>query len=274
MKTLINAVVVVTGAGSGIGRAMVHAFARRGARVVVTDVDAARAATVAAEVAAAQGQATAHALDVSDAAAVQALAAEVHAAHGRVDVLVNNAGVCLGGPVEELSLADWHWITDINYWGVVHGVHAFVPLFRAQGHGHIVNVASMAGLVGLPFVVPYCATKFAVVGLSEALNTELKTHGVRVTTVCPGATRTRVMAAGRLRLPGRWDERIVRAFDRFSASPDALAERVVSAVLAGRPLVLTPGLMGPLWSLKRMSTSLYQHAARGVTAGLLRIGRG
>ncbi|MBW2522807.1 MAG: SDR family NAD(P)-dependent oxidoreductase [Deltaproteobacteria bacterium] len=272
MRDLHDKVVVVTGAGSGIGRATARAFAAAGARLHLVDVDESRVRTVAAEVGhgGAGREPVAHVVDCGDAGAMRQLAEGIYAADGRVDVLHNNAGVCVGGPVQDLALDDWRWIFDVNVWGVIHGIHFFVPRMIAQGGGgHVVNTASMAGLVGLPMVAPYCASKFAVVGLSEALAAELAAHRIRVTVVCPGAVRTNVMRDGRLRLPGAWGERIRKAFDRHSASPEDLAAAIVEAVERDRSLVLWPGHMWPLWLLKRTSIPLYHRTARRLTAWAL-----
>lgn len=273
MKDLRRKIVVVTGAGSGIGRATALAFARAGARLHLVDIDEAR---VRATADALKDQrptppvAAFHVVDCSDARAMDRLAARIYEVDGRVDVLHNNAGVCVGGPVQELSLDDWRWSFDVNVWGLVHGIHFFVPRMIAQGGGaHLVNTASMAGLVGLPLVAPYCASKFAAVGLSEALAAELAPHRIRVTLVCPGAVRTNVMRDGRLRLPGKWSDRIRAAFDRHSADPDELARAIVKAVERNQGLVLWPGHMLPLWLLKRTSLSLYDRTARRLTGWAL-----
>jgi NADP-dependent 3-hydroxy acid dehydrogenase YdfG len=263
MKDLEERIVVVTGAASGIGRATSLAFARAGARLHLVDIDADGLEEVRAELGAG---ATCHVVDCTDPEAVHDLAGAVHAAHGRTDVLVNNAGVCVGGPVEKLSLEDWKWITDINYWGVVNGVRAFVPRMIELGSGHIVNTASMAGLVGLPYVVPYCATKFAVVGLSEALSAELDHHGIRVTVICPGAVRTGVMKNARLALPGGWHERVVRGLERWAADPERIARLIVKAVRKERSFVIAGREMLPLWMLRSLSVRLYQGAARYLTS--------
>jgi len=270
MKDLGDRVVVVTGAASGIGRSAALAFAREGARVHLVDVDCARVEEASSEARGASPGCTSHVVDVRDAAAVEDLAGRVMQAEGRVDVLVNNAGVCLGGPVETTSLDDWRWITDVNYWGVVHGIRSFVPLMIAQASGHIVNTASMAGLVGLPFVAAYCATKFAVVGLSEALSVELAVHGIHVTVVCPGFVRTSVVANARMKLPGDWNAKVERAFERWATDPDRIARRIVGAVRRERSFVVAGREMLPLWMLRGLSVDLYQSVMRALARRALK----
>ena len=271
MKDLRGRVVVVTGAASGIGRATSRAFAREGSTVHLTDVDAAGVEAAAEGIRAEGGRAAAHVVDSADAAAVEALAAAVLEAEGRVDVLHNNAGVCCGGPIESIPIEDWRWSVDVNLWGVVHGVRAFVPPMIAAGGGHIVNTASMAGLVGLPMVTPYCATKFAIVGLGEALQAELAFHGIRVTTICPGAVRTNVMKRGRIRLPGGWTDRLVRSLDRGATPPETIAELVLDAVRRDRSLVVAGPEMMPLLWLKNASTTGYHRASRAVATLVRRL---
>jgi NAD(P)-dependent dehydrogenase (short-subunit alcohol dehydrogenase family) len=265
MGELSGSVVVITGAGSGIGRATALAFAREGARLHLVDIDGDGAGRAPDRARDAGAWARAHTVDCSDAGAMLGLAASVHDESGRVDVLHLNAGVCIGGPVEEITLDDWRWITGVNYWGVVHGVHAFVPRMIEQGGGHIVCTSSMAGLVGLPFVVPYCATKFAVVGLAEALSAELARHDIHVSVVCPGFVRTDVVRNARMRLPGAWNEKVERAFERWAADPDVVARKVVRAVRSRRSFVLAGREMLPLYMIRTASVGLYQRLARFLT---------
>jgi NAD(P)-dependent dehydrogenase (short-subunit alcohol dehydrogenase family) len=267
MRDLRDRVVVLTGAGSGIGRATALRFARLGARLHLVDIAAPGLTAVCAEAEALGARVTAHQLDCADSEAIERLAAAVYAEpEGRVDVLHNNAGVCLGGPVERFSLEDWRWIVDVNLWSVVHGVRAFVPRMIAQGGGgHIVNTASMAGLIGLPFVVPYCATKFAVVGLSEALAAELACHEIHVTMICPGGTRTGVLQNARLEMPGKISAWLTSAMARWAPDPDRVARRVVRAVRWRRSFVTTGVDLLPLYWLRRLSVRLYHCVARALT---------
>lgn len=196
-------VTVVTGAASGIGRALAEAFATEGSAVVVADLDIDEAERVAASIRAAGGDALAVAVDVSDAASVDALAAATIARYGRVDVLCNNAGVSTFNLMTDQTLADWRWVFGVNLWGVINGLHTFVPIMREQGTpGHIVNTASIAGLLsGIAFIGPYAATKVAVVSISETLVQELAIDGtpIGVSVLCPSSVDTKVMESERAR---------------------------------------------------------------------------
>src|SRR5436853_5069051 len=190
-------VAVVTGAASGIGRALAEAFAGAGSAVVVADLDGAEAELVAAGIRAAGGDAEAVTVDVTDAAAVEKLAATTVERYGRVDVLCNNAGVSTFNLLRDQTLDDWRWVFAVNLWGVIHGLHSFVPIMRSQGtRAHIVNTASIAGLLsGVAFIGPYDATKVAVVSISETLAQELAIDQIPigVSVLCPSSVDTRVM---------------------------------------------------------------------------------
>jgi NAD(P)-dependent dehydrogenase (short-subunit alcohol dehydrogenase family) len=264
-------VVVITAAGSGIGRATALAFAREGARLHLVDRRPDRLEQVRAE-ALTRGspEAVAHEVDCTDGDAVERLAETVFAAAGRVDVLQNGVGVIVARPVERLRPEDWRWALDQNLWSVVHGVQAFVPRMLAQGgESHLVNIASVAGLVGFPFTAAYSASKAAVVGLSEALCAELHGRGIAVTLVCPGMVRSNLLADGILELPGRWGERLQWVHDHLGPAPEPLAEQILDAVRHRRPLLApAPGLAGA-WYLKRLSAGLYHRLVRRLLRGVV-----
>ncbi len=258
-------VAVVTGAGSGIGRAIAARLGAGGAVVHVADVDEQRVAAVAGEITAAGGRAIAHAVDVSDADAVEALAVSVFDAGDGLDLLFNNAGVGHAGLVADTPLADWRRIVEINLMGVVHGVHAFVPRLLAQGRpAHIVNTASMAGLVASAGLVPYTTSKFAVVGLSESLDLELAPRGIRVSALCPGIINTDIVRASPMR--GEWDtrhDRLTALYATRGTSPDVVAAAAFDAIAHGRVIVPTPRYQVlPAWLAKRYAPPLGRVFAR------------
>ncbi len=195
-------VAVVTGAASGIGRALVEAFAAAGSSVVVADLDGAEAERVAASLRSEAGaDAWAVTVDVSDAAAVEAFAAATVERFGRVDVLCNNAGVSTFNLMRDQTPDDWRWVFDVNLWGVVNGLQSFLPIMRRQGTpAHIVNTASIAGILsGVAFIGPYAATKVAVVSISETLAQELQIEElpIGVSVLCPSSVDTNVMESER-----------------------------------------------------------------------------
>jgi NAD(P)-dependent dehydrogenase (short-subunit alcohol dehydrogenase family) len=182
-------VAIVTGGGSGIGAALVRALTARGATVVIADIDEVGAKSVTDSVRAAGGAVSTAVLDVRDSAAVADLVNQTAAEHGSLDLMFNNAGIAVGGLVEELTLDHWDQVLDVNVRGVVHGVHAAYPLMLRQGHGHIVNNGLAGWLVPGPSLAPYAAAKHAV-GLSLSLRAEGASRGVRVSAVCPGFVDT------------------------------------------------------------------------------------
>ena len=258
-------VAVVTGAGSGIGRSTALLLGRLGATVHAADVDEQGVRAVVAEIEAAGGRGTANVTDVSDPASVEALADRVFAAEAAVDVLHNNAGVGHAGPVDEITLDEWKRLLGVNLMGVIHGIHFFVPRMLRQGRpAHVVNTASMAGLVPVAEMGPYSTSKHAVVGLSESLNAELATRGVHVSAVCPGFVKTSIVADARL--DGEHAERrdqIQRFYERFECSPDLVAEAVVDAVRRKKLIHTVPRHHVVLnWALRRISPWAAQPLAR------------
>ncbi|MDI3289696.1 SDR family NAD(P)-dependent oxidoreductase [Polyangium sp. 15x6] len=252
-------VVLVTGAGSGIGRATALAFAKEGADLVLCDVNEATLDEAAAAVRAQGRSVLARKVDVSSAAAMQSFADEVHAAFPAVDVLVNNAGVAITGGLRDTTLDDWNWVMGINVMGVVHGCHFFVPRMIDRGRGgHVVNIASAAGIAGSRLLVAYSTTKFAVVGFSESLRADLRRHRIGVTAICPGFIRTNINEMSRRR--GRWAEpaaveRSRRLMER-GASPDLVAEKIMDAVERNQGLVPVTKEAHLIYALKRSSPNL------------------
>ena len=245
MNTLAGKVAVVTGGASGIGRSLALAFARARAKVVLADVDEAGMARVAGEIKAAESEAVTVRTDVTDLASVQALAECAFAAFGRVHILCNNAGVALWGGLETMTHRDWQWALGVNLWGVIHGLEAFLPRMIAQKEGgHVVNTASMAGLVATRGLGVYNTTKYAVVGLSETLAKDLKPYGIGVTVLCPMGVATQIRASERNRpaalrnseAPGRVEP--VELMGR-TLEPDAVAGMVVAAIRADELYVIT-----------------------------------
>ena len=192
-----GSVAVVTGAASGIGRATALELAKEGASLVLADLDDEGVKQVASEIEALGRSALAVETDVAKLESVQNLFDRSLEEMGRVDILMNNAGVHIVGPIENTSIDDWKWIIDINLWGVIYGIKVFLPHMLESESGHIVNTASVAGLLGGVDAIPYTATKFAVLGISEGLAVALKRRGIGVTAVCPGLVGTNIVDSQR-----------------------------------------------------------------------------
>ena len=259
MQELRGTVAVVTGGASGLGRAMARAFAREGMHVAIADVDAANLERVAAELRATEIKAHATRVDVSNADQVGRWADQVRAALGGVHIVCNNAGVSPLGGAWENTLADWQWTLGVNLWGVINGVRAFTPMLLAQDEGHIVNTASVAGLINPPGSAMYNVTKHAVVALSETLHHDLAERGSRVgvSVLCPAYVATGIADPERSRPAGLANpqgEKSPRLKDREAMlrkavtsgklSADDVARAVVAAVKQDRFYILTHPRIG------------------------------
>ena len=250
MNELGGKVAVVTGAASGIGRALSDAFAAEGMHLVMADIEDDALQTAAKEVAEGGTKVLAVRTDVSDGADVDALAARAVDEFGTFHVVCNNAGVGSGGTMWELTEADWAWVLGVNLWGVIHGIRAFVPRLVEQNEGHVVNTGSIAGLTSAPMMGPYNASKHAVVTISETLQRELALNAssVRVSVLCPGFVQTRIAESDRnrpehLRNPvepelSEVGRELMKQIVASGLPPDEVARQVVDAVKHERFYVL------------------------------------
>ncbi|WP_029107936.1 SDR family oxidoreductase [Mycobacterium sp. URHD0025] len=244
---------IVTGAGSGIGAALCRALVAAGAEVLCTDIDEAAAACTAAPLGARSAR-----LDVTDAAAVQSAVDGVVDRTGRLDLMFNNAGIVWGGDTELLTLDQWNAIIDVNVRGVVHGVAAAYPQMIRQGHGHIVNTASMAGLAAAGQLTSYVMTKHAVVGLSLALRSEAAAHGVGVLAVCPAAVETPILDKGAVGgFVGR-DYFLQGQGVKTAYDADRLAADTLRAIARNKAVVVKPRRAHASWLIARLAPGLMQ----------------
>ncbi len=251
------AIALITGGGSGIGAAVGTLLARNGDTVILADINSEAADDVAARIVASGGKAESAALDVRDMAAFSALVNRVVADHDRIDLIFNNAGIGVGGAIEDLSEEHWQRIVDINIMGVVHGIRAAYPHMIRQGDGHIVNTASLAGLVPSPMLAPYAMTKHAVVGLSLSLRAEAAHHGVRVSALCPGPTETPILDS--TGPEGLAPHEGVSARDLLTKASggeiypvEKLAEDFVRGVAANKSLIVAPRRARFTWWVQRL----------------------
>jgi NAD(P)-dependent dehydrogenase (short-subunit alcohol dehydrogenase family) len=260
--------VVVTGAGSGIGKALALAMASRGATVFVTDINEQAARDVAT---ACGADARARRLDVRDAEAVRAMIEEAAEVTGNLDFLFNNAGIAIGGEAQDLVLGHWERVLDVNVRGVVHGVAAAYPRMVKQGRGHIVNLASLAGLGAAPLLAPYAMSKHAVVGLSTSLRAEGAALGVRVSVLCPAAIETPILDSDNPSdLPNpAWKPDMRRFLTKIAGPPfpvDQLAKEALNGVEKNEAVIVVPGRARLLWRLGRWFPGLAELGARDAVA--------
>jgi short-subunit dehydrogenase len=226
-------VAVVTGAASGIGRALAHALAGEGAALALADVNETGLRETAAQIKNAAATITTHVVDVASQAAVEAFAGDVIERHGRVTLLVNNAGVALYGTFEELSMADFEWLVGINFWGQVYGVKHFLPVLRQQRKAAIVNMSSVYGLIAPPGQSAYSASKFAVRGFTEALRHELQLTSVQVIAVHPAGVRTPIVRNARIGAGAdpASAAQVLSLFERvLTIPPEAAAARIIQGI--------------------------------------------
>lgn len=262
---LSGKIAVITGAGSGIGRALAEDLAGRGAHVALSDIDDAGLAETVRRCEGRRVKVTSEHLDVTDRVAVQTWAGEVVEAHGRVNLIFNNAGVAAGATVDRMSYEDMEWLINIDFWGVVHGTRAFLPYLRAAGEGHVVNLSSVFGLIAIPSQSAYNAAKFAVRGYTDALRLELdlEASGVSCTTVHPGGIKTNIARNARI------DDSVAAVagdpssaaanFERMLVtSPEKAARQILTAVLRNRRRALIGPDAKVIDLVSRLPAGVYQ----------------
>jgi NAD(P)-dependent dehydrogenase (short-subunit alcohol dehydrogenase family) len=267
--------VVITGAASGIGRATAMAAARLGAQVHLTDRNAAQLSEAAAEIGAAGGRVgVVRALDITDRDAVRAFADEVHAQGGSVDVVMNVAGISVWGTVDHLEHRHWRSMVEVNLMGPIHVIESFVPAMIAAGRGgHLVNVSSAAGLVGLPWHAAYSASKFGLRGVSEVLRFDLRPHRIGVSLVCPGGVDTPLTETVEIAGVDQTTEafrRLQQVFRRRAVTPEQAAAAILRGVRDNRYLVYTSRDIQALFLAQRMAPPVYNVIMRGMNLAMRR----
>jgi NAD(P)-dependent dehydrogenase (short-subunit alcohol dehydrogenase family) len=255
-----GATAIVTGGASGIGRALAEELAKRGCEVVLADLQIELAEEVALEIRVSGGKAEAAKIDVTDFPAMQHLVEETVKRTGRLDYIFNNAGIVIGGSVSLYGIEDWNRIIDVNLRGVINGIQAAYKIMVQQGFGHIVNTASMAGLMPGPGNVPYTTAKHAVVGLSRSLRAEAAQLGVRVSVLCPGVVRTPILEGG-----GKYGkmlidippEQVRQLWEKLKPmSPNLFAKKVLRLVAKNKAIIIVPSWWKVYWWVNRLSPSL------------------
>ncbi|MDQ3033132.1 MAG: SDR family NAD(P)-dependent oxidoreductase [Myxococcota bacterium] len=256
---------VITGAGSGFGRAMALDLAARGARLLLSDISSTSLEETCALARAKGAETSSMIVDVRDAGQVEAMAARAEELWGGTDVLANNAGVAVAGAVGEIPLEDWKWQIDINLMGVIHGCHFFVPKMKAQNRGWILNVASIAGIVSAPMMGPYNVTKAGVIALSETLATELAPQNIRVTALCPSFFRTNIHQGSRSTgdLGSRTEKLVTEA--RWSA--EEIAAIAIRGLECGELYVMPQPDAKVMWRAKRALGSRFFGAIGAAAKG-------
>lgn len=269
---------LITGAASGIGRATALAAARRGAIVLLTDLDADGLAETVALIERGGGAvAWSGAADLADHDAVVALADEAEAAHGSVDVVMNVAGISVWGPIERLEHRHWQRAVDVSLMGPINVLERFVPPMIAAGRGgHVVNVSSAAGLLGLPWHAPYSAAKFGLRGVSEVLRFDLRRHGIGVSLVCPGGVRTPIVRTTEIVGVDRAKPAAVaflRQFERHAKRPEHVAERILDGIECDRYLVYTSADIRLAHLAQRLVPPAYELAMRRLNDRFVAVAR-
>lgn len=262
-KAFHNKLALITGAGSGIGRATALKFADLGARLILCDLNLQGLQETERLLQAKQNTPTLKVLDVSNWQAVQALAQEIHQEFGTVEILVNNAGVATSGDFLSTPIDDWQWVMGINLMGVVHGCKAFAPAMVKNKRGHIVNLASAAGYYAAPDMSAYSASKYAVMGLTESLRIEMAEHNVGVSAICPGVINTNIVKA--MRANGttiKSHDKLTNIYVKRNYGPEHVADAIVKAVVNNRAVVPVSPEAWALYAGKRIVPGTFDRVQR------------
>lgn len=266
MKNLKDKVVAISGAGSGIGRATAVALASLGCRLALSDINEKGLSETVDQCARFNVRTIPTVLNVVDRQAVQTWARATRQAFGKVNIIVNNAGVSISSTAEDISYEDFEWLMNINFWGVVYGTKAFLPYLKQSGEGHIVNMSSLLGIIALPTSCAYNASKFAVRGFSESLRQELvvEKFPVNVTCVLPGVIKTNIVSNGRVVPNDRWglidSRRSGKDFKKAAyTSPEKAAKAIIKAIRANRSRILIGADAKLLDAVQRLLPVRYQN---------------
>lgn len=270
MDVFSGKVAIVTGGASGIGRALSEQLAQRGATVVMTDVNAGLLEEAARSITARGGAASVEVLDVRDFEAVKKTVDGTADRYGRIDFIFNNAGIGIGSEAHKHPHEAWRKVIDTNLYGVINGVAAAYPLMVEQGSGHIVNTASIAGLLPLTGEISYTTSKHGIVGLSSALRIEAALHGVKVSVVCPGFIRTPIYTSAEY--IGLDREKLLKVFPK-GTSPEKTAAVILADVERNRAVIIPPRYMRPLWWMQRLAPGLVSRVLQIGTRQLMRYAR-
>lgn len=270
MEVFNGKTAIVTGAASGIGRALCEELTRRGARVVLADLNEGLLEETVRALTGAGGEARAASLDVRDYEAVKKLVDDTVAEHGRLDFIFNNAGIAVGSEAHEQTIDAWRKVIDTNLYGVINGVAAAYPVMVRQGTGHIVNTASMAGLIAIPGEISYTTSKHGIVGLSGALRIEGALHGVKVSVVCPGFIRTPIYETAEMVKMNR--DVVLRMLPKGSP-PEKAARIILDDVARNRAVIIPPRYARALWWLQRLAPGLVSRVLFFFTRVVLRRAR-
>ena len=266
MKTFKDKVAVITGAGSGIGRALAQELAASGAKLALSDINEAGLKKTAADLGLAEDRLMTRVLDVADRQAFYDFADDVVNHFGYANMIFNNAGVALGATVEDMNYEDFEWLMNINFWGVVYGTKAFLPYLKQAGEGHIINISSIFGLVGIPTQSAYNAAKFAVRGFTESLRIELEMEGspVSCTSIHPGGIKTNIAKAARFdasaeKLTGAGKDQSIQDFEKlFRTTPEEAASTILKGVRGNKRRVLIGSDAVAVDTMQRLLPTSYQ----------------